>query len=258
MAFKTNLDTWYWNPNIISQENNPCLHDENYALIVLNHGLDDLNTKQVNHFDRLWNSAKFRLSVDGGTNNLIDLGDSYIPDCISGDFDSIKESTLNHFKKLKVEIIKTIDQDHIDFMKSLFILSEKINSKILKIDYIIVIWQITHRIDQTFANISALYKWYRMVNQCPIFLLDIKGSLSWLLPKGNHEIISNKVSNWCSLVPFAGDTRISSSGLMYNMDKLILSFNVILSTSNKLDKSMDKVTLQVDDKPVLWSQELLV
>ncbi|XP_015792549.1 thiamin pyrophosphokinase 1 [Tetranychus urticae] len=247
MAFKFESDTYHWQSNLISGKG-----DQNFGLVILNHALDDLDSNQLDNFNNLWQSAKLKLSVDGGTNSLIDLGPTYVPDLITGDFDSIKESTTNYFKKLGVEIIETPDQNYTDFMKALFVLDEKHMRN--QLNYIVVLWQVNHRLDQSFSNISTLHKWSEEKSDCPIFYLDLKGSLSWLMKKGRHEIVSNSQPKWLSIVPFDGPATITSSGLLYNMNKMTLSFSSILSTSNQFAKSDEKAILEVEDNPVLWSQ----
>lgn len=71
--------------------------------------------------------AKCRCLVDGGANRWLDfleecseLGSFENPDLVTGDFDSITEQTMTHFKKLSsTKIVHTPNQDHTDFTKSL-------------------------------------------------------------------------------------------------------------------------------------------
>src|SRR5579883_2120580 len=72
----------------------------NLALIILNQPIrDELDTE----FERLWKRSVLKVCVDGGTNRLFEwckrknvAAESYIPDVICGDLDSI-ESHLNEF-----------------------------------------------------------------------------------------------------------------------------------------------------------------
>lgn len=50
----------------------------------------------------LWKKALFRASVDGGTNHLYDVFkddlDAFLPDIITGDFDSIQDTVKKFYQ----------------------------------------------------------------------------------------------------------------------------------------------------------------
>ncbi|KAG8572630.1 hypothetical protein GDO81_012112 [Engystomops pustulosus] len=107
-----------------SSENLKC------GLIILNQPLDkDLLAD-------LWSRASIKACADGGANRLhystVGQEDEYLPDFISGDFDSIQPLVKEFYKIKGCELLETPDQVLTDFTKCLSILQEKIQQKNLQ------------------------------------------------------------------------------------------------------------------------------
>ncbi|KAF3937457.1 hypothetical protein ABW19_dt0209533 [Dactylella cylindrospora] len=88
-----------------------------FGLIILNQPIGD-----GVRFTKLWNNAKLRVCADGGANHLHSLridGDIPIPDCITGDLDSLKPEVEDYYRARGVSIVPDTSQYATDFTKSL-------------------------------------------------------------------------------------------------------------------------------------------
>ncbi|KAK6507710.1 hypothetical protein TWF481_006132 [Arthrobotrys musiformis] len=88
-----------------------------FALVILNQPIID-----VEGFTRLWNNASLRVCADGGANRIYGIeidNDIPIPDCITGDLDSLQSKVGNYYRALGVSIVPDHSQYATDFTKSL-------------------------------------------------------------------------------------------------------------------------------------------
>lgn len=231
-----------------------CFHeisDLKTALILLNQP----NPYSKPFLSSLWNNAVYRASVDGGTNHLYsvfkDNPNAFLPDIISGDFDSITESVRKFYQDKGVEFVPTPDQDYTDFTKALKEVVSRIQHK--QIDCICVYGTFGGRFDHVFGNINSLFEADQFTRTKVLQFSD--DTVAFLLPKGEHKIVVDPAfcGKWCGLIPVGGPCRcVTTQGLKWNLDKGTLRFGELISTSNTLQsKETNCVTVETDG-PLLW------
>lgn len=108
------------------------------ALIVINMPLGGM----IDKFKNLCNIASVKSYTDGGSSQVFNVvgeeQEKYLPDYISGDFDSVDPDILNFYKEKGVEIIPTPDQNETDLTKCLRILIN--NKSISEVQYSVHIY----------------------------------------------------------------------------------------------------------------------
>ena len=195
-----------------------------------------------------------RVVVDGASNWLFENQNEFcLPHFITGDLDSISDEALNYFQtKLESnQIVRLPDQDETDFDKTISFCLNRFSD--FKIDYFVVIWGQTGRIDHNLSCISTLIK-NNNRGSLPIYLIDIYSSLSCVL-KDAKKIRINAKSEWCSLVPIGQPATISTTGFKWNLLNFQLKFGELISTSNEFDLKQTYCTINCD-KPIFFSMHL--
>ncbi|CAL8320679.1 unnamed protein product [Boreogadus saida] len=108
------------------------------CLIMLN------QPPEKHHLHVLWSKALIRACADGAANHLysVTAGDreSFLPDYISGDFDSITSEVKEFYAEKGCKLIETADQDLTDYTKCLSIMVEEIKRRQLKIQNVRSRW----------------------------------------------------------------------------------------------------------------------
>ncbi|XP_077480145.1 thiamine pyrophosphokinase 1 isoform X4 [Stigmatopora argus] len=100
------------------------------GLIILNQPLDE------DSLHILWSKAVLTACADGAANHLHNItsgqNDSFLPDYISGDFDSITAEVQAFYAEKGCRLIETSDQDFTDYMKCLLIMLDEIKQRNLQ------------------------------------------------------------------------------------------------------------------------------
>lgn len=242
-----------WSPGELIDASDDCANG--LAVVLLNRPI--LLHKE--YFRAIWNSAKVRVTVDGGTNRWVDFVKEHPsaenelkpPELVTGDFDSCTDESMSYVTRLNCRIIKTPDQNATDFTKSLKALHS--TGYGASIDRVLVLCESSGRLDQIMANINTLFLARSILPNASVFLRS-SNSLSWLLVAGNHRIrIPARLVNehiWCALVPIGSRATCSTSGLRWNLDNRVMEFGSLVSTSNTY--SGEEVQVRTDGA-VLWS-----
>ena len=243
---------------------NFCLNND-VAIVLLNQKWSSISNSKpsqrfLNFFDRLWKKSCFTASVDGGTNTLHNLNKlenfRFIPDLISGDFDSVDVELLELYKIKGSEVIQTPDQDYTDFTKCLKILSQKYaeNNELHSIENILCLVNESDRVDHVLSNLNALFtsKTYfpSHINVC---LLSHE-SCSWLLSPGETlidlEACDYEKPQWCCLLPIQSPAQVSTTGLRSNFTKRLLKIGTFSNFRYQLNHA-ENFTVDTDKPLVL-------
>ncbi|XP_017308107.1 thiamin pyrophosphokinase 1 isoform X3 [Ictalurus punctatus] len=194
------------------------------CLVILNQPLEP-------HFFRvLWKKAVIRACADGGANHLYQLTEgereSFLPDYISGDFDSITPEVKTFYSE--------------------------------KVDTIVTLGGLGGRFDQIMATVETLFHVQKM-SEIPVVVIQ-GDSMACLLREGRkHQLYVNTglEAKWCGLIPVGSSCLTSTSGLKWNLDNQLLEFGKLVSTSNtyeELDAKDERKPVTIStDKPLLWT-----
>lgn len=240
--FETNGSSEHtWHPLTLFS-NRETAQSSKYICCLLN--IRNKYYKEFESVEYLWTNSDYRIAVDGGANCLCDLGMEKTIDLLCGDFDSIDASLLTQLSTNKTTVIKTPDQDETDFTKAMNLaidLRPDLNTcvTLFKND--------GSRVDHLFGIVNTLHK-SKMIT----ILVDIGGSIHWLLPRGKNVITKLAGSETCSLVPFGGPTTVTTRGLVWDMNEALLQFGGMVSTANKCCDHETKITVETD-RPILWT-----
>lgn len=258
------------------------------AMIILN---SPITRPPSMVFDRLWKSSQYHICADGGANRLMDstreyndpptitpLNDNiinnndnnmrYIPNCIRGDLDSLRDDTRAYFESLGVEIEQDPDQDSNDLTKALH--------KVMTIspptfEQIIIYGAFGGRFDQEMASFQTLYSWAPTF-QHRIWLYSDATSACLIPPNGPVEIqIPHSISSsddgddknvkiregpTCGLIPLGCScTTLRTTGFKWNLNGEESSFGGLVSTSNHI---IDEVITVEASHPIVFTAEVVV
>ncbi|XP_046870465.1 thiamin pyrophosphokinase 1 [Hypomesus transpacificus] len=226
------------------------------CLILLNQPIDP------GFLSTLWSKALLRACADGAANHLYDITaghrDSFLPDYISGDFDSISAKVKSFYSEKRCRLIETADQDLTDFTKCLAIMVEEIQRRQLQVDTIVTLGGLAGRLDQTMASVETLYH-ALSITQLPLVVIQGSSLALLLRPERIYRLgVSTGLEGpWCSLIPVGGPCRTHTTGLKWNLEDQVLQFGILVSTSNTYEPvapgDARKPVTVTTDRPLLWS-----
>ncbi|XP_065053187.1 thiamin pyrophosphokinase 1-like [Rhopilema esculentum] len=216
-----------------------CLLDRGVktGLILLNRPLKE----HLPILKHLWKNSVIKLCADGGLNRLHDAigedSDRYIPEIISGDFDSAVSDLLTHYKSKGSMIVPTPSQDETDFTKGLHVMCQALKEKNMQEEYscIVALGAFGGRLDHLMSNINALYTAAETQDK-PCYLMS-STEITCLLQSGSHilHLDSGFEGDWCGLIPVGNPAeKVYTQGLKWNLDGQSLAFGSLISTSNQV------------------------
>lgn len=233
------------------------------ALILLNYwfSIEKENNKYLSFFKCLWKKAKFTASVDGGTNFLHTINKeanfSFVPNLISGDFDSVSLDLLSFYKAKGSEVVETEDQNYTDFTKCLKILANKYatNSDLHSIDTIVCMVGQSDRLDHVMSNINTLITSRSSFPSHMNIILLTEDCCTCVLSQGKtvldlkmHCHFQHPTS--CSFFPIKNPALVSTVGLKSNLQNQVLEFGSFFNAENELDGN-SKMQIETDNLLVL-------
>jgi thiamine pyrophosphokinase len=171
--------------------------------------------KVFNFFSR--NDYNTLICADGGANTAAKLG--LIPDYIIGDLDSITPGVYDYFYD-RCEIIQIKRQSDTDVEKCLKYAVKK------KFDDVILLGSTGDRLDHSFCNIGIVLKYFDRIN---IKIIHKKSILSAYTGNVTLKTIPDET---ISIYGIDSKTRISSTGLKFQLKNISLPFGKKESTSN--------------------------
>ncbi|TID21053.1 hypothetical protein CANINC_003548 [Pichia inconspicua] len=234
-------------------KNNNSLNSETETNILL-----ILNQKINIHpllFKNIWNSSTLRICADGGLDRLNEYNDSYIPDYVVGDLDSVTNRNLNFYSSIGTNIILQSSQFYMDFTKAVSVakvhlvnknflinLPDTIDSVEKYVDSIdfpkindslkfLILGGIGGRFDQTLQIISQVYQNSIIDNTIQFALLNSEhNEIIHFLKKGINFINYPKFNENNELEIFGNITTKSKPNLR-NVGILPLTSPAIISTN---------------------------
>jgi thiamine pyrophosphokinase len=163
--------------------------------------------KNYNFHKKILKDFDIIICADGGANIAKEL--DITPNYIIGDFDSIKISVFNHFKKInKTKFIKDTDEEKTDLELAIS-LAETFNPSELKI-----FGAIGDRIDHTLANIYCLDKISKDISA---EIIDDKNTIQ-LIKKATA--IKGEKNDIVSVLPLSDVSNLNYLGFKWNIKNL--------------------------------------
>ena len=176
-------------------------------------------------------SADFWVGVDGGARHFVIL--NRLPDCITGDFDTLTESEIEDFKGQGVQVVPTPDQDYTDIDKAIDVAISTHDAT-----HIRIFGATGGQTDHFSSVLSALIKYQYKAH---IRLIDEYGEV-WVAKHFEELRGETLVGRLFSLIAMGEVTGITTTGLEWPLNHETLALGVRDGTRNRIIAST--VTVQ--------------
>ena len=230
------------------------------ALVLLNakwFPSSEPSLKFLDFFEKLWKKSGFRASVDGGTNVLHNINKfckfQFVPDMISGDFDSLYDDVKEFYKKKGSEVVHTPDQNFTDFTKCLKLLSQKLQFN--RIEKIVCLVGESDRVDHVVSNVNTLFcsRSY-FPPHVSVCLLSCDACVHVLSAGKTYIELTmydlHEAAPWCSLVAAQRPATVTTSGLQNNLTNQRLTFSTLSFSQTKII-DCKQFTVETDQSLIL-------
>lgn len=158
------------------------------------------------------------ICADGGANSALRL--KLIPDFIIGDLDSIHPDTFKFYED-KTTIRRVKSQDDTDVEKCLkFAIKNRYSECVLT-------GVIGDRLDHSFSNLGIVLRYSRLIS------LKVISERSFLTVHKGNFCLRTIPGETLSIYAFDRKTKISSTGLKYELQNATLPYGLRESTSNE-------------------------
>lgn len=239
------------------------------SIIILNQPIGNIDLRKI------WRGTNLRVCADGGANRLYEFFEDekerrkYIPDFITGDFDSLREEVRQYYSDRGTIILHQATQYDTDFSKSVMIVklyfhsNEMRNLLLQPIDtydglsdlcqkiertfhsnkvFLYIIGGQNGRFDHSIRSIIELYKLARTTPYFEVFLITqfdvmfiIRKGENYVLYKSKDILSENGQLTSCGLLPFNYQPIIlNTEGLKYDVQNYVTEMDGNVSTSNAI------------------------
>ncbi|GAA5997407.1 thiamine diphosphokinase [Rhodotorula paludigena] len=264
----------HWNTTTLLRP--PASGEQRNALLILN---SPLPLQPI--FRRLWAAASVRFCADGGANRLYDRfvkgkdraeegwdaeldadEDSWLPDLVLGDLDSLRDDVRRYYEDKGVRVERDPDEFSTDLGKNVARLSrlEAASQPMPGGQYqLVIVGGLSGRLDQTIHTLHALTLLAEKEGRERVWAIG-RESAAVLLAKGKHHLKIDLAAfgKTCGILPLgASEAYVTTTGLEWNLGPTDYMYPTSLatavSTSNHLIQ--EDVTVETD-VPVVWTMEV--
>lgn len=176
--------------------------------------------------------GRFVITLDGAAERARREG--WVPDLVTGDFDSVKPATLAHLARRGARILPAPDQDFTDLEKALAWCGQL---KDLRTITIAQAWG--RRTDHSLAALTFLKRFHRRGRI--ITLLTATETIRFV--RSESLTLTGKSGRGLALIPFPL-CKATSRGLSYEMKALRLELGERASLSNRVEKKSARLTIR--------------
>jgi thiamine pyrophosphokinase len=257
------METTVWRPlTAFSQTEASCQSKNRIALVLMT---TPINEQNKSFFKQLWSKAGVKLCADGASNVLYDWSasnhvlETYIPDYIIGDLDSIRPEVRNYYDTVGTKVVQIHDQNSTDFTKTLRFTLGILQSSTLSnsIDQICCFATFSGRADHAFANLHTLC--IAESKERRVYVIT-EESTTFLLSQGRNLIYLNDepsaLGKYCGFFPLLGPTKVTTNGFKWNLIKTTCTFDGQVSSSNEFDLGDDDFVTIETEKPLLFTMTI--